>query len=47
LEPESLSLAADGWRDAISSAYQSISRRVGMSMSRGGRTLDDAEMVPT
>ncbi len=29
LEPECLSLAADGWRDAISSAYVSISRRVG------------------
>lgn len=34
LEPESLSLAADGWRDAISSAYHSISRRLGISMAR-------------
>lgn len=34
LEPESLSLAADGWRDAISSAYHSISRRLGMSASK-------------
>lgn len=33
LEPECLSLAADGWRDAISSAYHSISRRLGMSAS--------------
>lgn len=29
LEPESLSLAADGWRDAVSTAYRSISRRLG------------------
>jgi hypothetical protein len=34
LEPESLSLAADGWRDAASSAYHSISRRLGISMTR-------------
>jgi hypothetical protein len=34
LEPESLSLAADAWRDAISSAYQSISKRLGTSMAR-------------
>ena len=34
LEPESLSLAADGWRDAVSSAYHSISRRLGLSMAR-------------
>jgi hypothetical protein len=34
LEPECLSLAADGWRDAISSAYQSISKRLGTSMAR-------------
>ena len=34
LEPESLSLAADGWRDAVSSAYQSISRRLGASIAR-------------
>jgi len=29
LEPESLSLAADGWRDAVSGAYRSMSRRFG------------------
>lgn len=34
LEPESLSLAADAWRDAVSSAYHSISRRLGISMAR-------------
>jgi hypothetical protein len=34
LEPESLSLAADGWRDAVSNAYRSIGRRLGVSMSR-------------
>ena len=34
LEPESLSLAADGWRDVVSSAYHSISRRLGLSMAR-------------
>jgi hypothetical protein len=27
LEPESLSLAADGWRDAVSNVYRSMSRR--------------------
>lgn len=34
LEPESLSLAADGWRDAVSSAYHSISRRLGISKAK-------------
>jgi hypothetical protein len=34
LEPESLSLAADGWRDAVSSAYQSMSRRLGISTAK-------------
>ena len=34
LEPESLSLAADGWRDAITSAYQSISHRLGTSIAK-------------
>ena len=29
LEPESLSLAADGWRDAVSTAYRSMSTRLG------------------
>jgi hypothetical protein len=29
LEPESLSLAADGWRDAVSNVYRSMSRRFG------------------
>lgn len=41
LEPESLSLAADGWRDAASSAYHSISRRLGISMAR----KDDGEAL--
>ncbi len=40
LEPECLSLAADAWRDAISAAYQSISRRLGTSISRA---KDEAE----
>lgn len=35
LEPESLSLAADGWRDAISTAYRSISSRLGAARSFG------------
>lgn len=34
LEPESLSLAADGWRDSISGAYQKISKRLGMSAAK-------------
>lgn len=38
LEPESLSLAADGWRDAVSTAYRSISRRLGAA-----RMPDDAD----
>ena len=38
LEPESLSLAADGWRDAVSTAYRSISRRLGAA-----RIQDDAD----
>lgn len=33
LEPESLSLAADGWRDAVSTAYRSISARLGAAKS--------------
>lgn len=37
-QPASLSLAADGWRDAVSSAYHSISRRLGMTQAR---TRDD------
>lgn len=41
LEPESLSLAADGWRDAISTAYRSISRRLGAAKAQD--TGDDAE----
>lgn len=32
--PESLSLAADGWRDAVSTAYRSISRRLGAAKSQ-------------
>jgi hypothetical protein len=38
LEPESLSLAADGWRDAASNAYRSMSRRFGMV-----KPTDDAD----
>lgn len=34
LEPESLSLAADGWRDAVSTAYRSISSRLGAARPR-------------
>jgi hypothetical protein len=44
LEPESLSLAADGWRDAVSSAYHSqkvtdinqLSKPVGAREISGG-----------
>lgn len=41
LEPESLSLAADGWRDAVSTAYRSISRRLGAA--KGPEESGDAE----
>lgn len=41
LEPESLSLAADGWRDAVSTAYRSISRRLGAA--KGAEDSEDAE----
>jgi hypothetical protein len=41
LEPESLSLAADGWRDAVSTAYRSISRRLGAAKAPGD--MDDLE----
>lgn len=41
LEPESLSLAADGWRDAVSTAYRSISRRLGAA--RAPEDIDDLE----
>jgi hypothetical protein len=41
LEPESLSLAADGWRDAVSTAYRSISRRLGAAKVQD----DDEELV--
>lgn len=40
LEPESLSLAADGWRDAVSNAYRSLSRRFGT-----GKIGDDSDEV--
>ena len=40
LEPESLSLAADGWRDLIINAHQSLSRRLG---GPSARTKDVAE----
>ena len=42
LEPESLSLAADGWRDAVSTAYRSISSRLGAAKSTGP---DEDELV--
>ncbi len=41
LEPESLSLAADGWRDAVSTAYRSISRRLGAA--KGAEDYEDAD----
>jgi hypothetical protein len=41
LEPESLSLAADGWRDAVSTAYRSISRRLGAAKA----PEEDEELV--
>lgn len=41
LEPESLSLAADGWRDAVSTAYRSISRRLGAAKTQD--ETDEAE----
>lgn len=41
LEPESLSLAADGWRDAVSTAYRSISRRLGAA--KGSEDFEEAE----
>ncbi|MBO9122215.1 MULTISPECIES: ATP-binding protein [unclassified Rhizobium] len=44
LEPESLSLAADGWRDAVSSAYRSISRRLGAAKSPDD--LEEMEVSP-
>ncbi|WP_448503132.1 hypothetical protein [Sphingomonas sp.] len=40
LEPESLSLAADGWRDAVSGAYRSLSRRFGT-----GKALEDDDAI--
>lgn len=42
LEPESLSLAADGWRDVVSTAYRSISRRLGAA-----KTPEDADEIET
>lgn len=41
LEPESLSLAADGWRDAVSTAYRSISRRLGAAKLPGSDQEDE------
>jgi hypothetical protein len=35
LEPECLSLAADGWRDAVTTAYRSMSTRLGAAKSAG------------
>ncbi|MRX37236.1 hypothetical protein [Aminobacter sp. MDW-2] len=44
LEPESLSLAADGWRDAVSTAYRSVSRRLGAAKAQedSGDEIEDA-----
>ena len=41
LEPESLSLAADGWRDVVSTAYRSISNRLGAA--KGSEDAEEAE----
>ncbi len=41
LEPESLSLVADGWRDAVSTAYRSVSRR--QSAAKGPEESEEAE----
>lgn len=46
LEPESLSLAADGWRDAVSSAYHSLSRRLGSSIAKARDGEDGLEQLP-
>ena len=43
LEPESLSLAADGWRDAVSTAYRSISAHLGAA--KGPEDSEDAEVA--
>ncbi len=40
LEPESLNLTPDGWQDAVSSAYRTMSRRFGMT-----KTTDEADDV--
>ena len=38
LRPESLSIAADGWRDAVSNIYRALTRKFG-----GGKTdFEDA-----
>lgn len=41
LEPESLSLAADGWRDAVSTAYRSMSTRLGAAKTMGSEEEGD------
>jgi hypothetical protein len=43
LEPESLSLAADGWRDAVSNAYRVLSRKFGSNKPAAeSEELEDA-----
>ncbi len=37
LEPESLSLAADGWRDAVGNVYRSLSQRFGAAKETSDR----------
>ncbi|WP_137390935.1 ATP-binding protein [Rhodoligotrophos defluvii] len=44
LEPESLSLAADGWRDAVGNVYRSMSKRFGAAK---GATDADMELEAT
>ena len=43
LEPESLSLAADGWRDAVTTAYRSISSRLGAA--KASEEADEGELT--
>jgi hypothetical protein len=41
LEPESLSVSADGWRDAAISAYHSMNRRLRISTTRANEELEE------
>jgi hypothetical protein len=45
LEPESLSLAADGWRDAVSNAYRVLSRKFGSN--RQAADVDEEQAAET